>query len=99
TRFSRDWSSDVCSSDLRERGAARWDLAGDVHGAVLAWVRRLEWGGAEAVEELAWDLHTFGGPEMAARELERVAEDAATPATAGQIGRASRRARLEMTVR
>ena len=70
---------------VRELGAARWDLAGDVHGAVLAWVRRLEWGGAEAVEELAWDLHTFGGPEMAARELERVAEDAATPATAGRL--------------
>src|SRR6266508_6807718 len=44
TRWPRDWSSDVCSSDLRER--AREDLAREVLG-----VARL----AEPVEEVAVD--------------------------------------------
>src|SRR5690606_31070828 len=38
TRFSRDWSSDVCSSDLKHRGVAVHP-AEDVHGARRADLR------------------------------------------------------------
>src|SRR5690606_39793342 len=31
TRFSRDWSSDVCSSDLPEWLDQRWDHDSDIH--------------------------------------------------------------------
>src|SRR5690606_40150888 len=43
TRFSRDWSSDVCSSDLyseysmQQNGGERWLLA--QHGASAMWPR------------------------------------------------------------
>src|SRR5690606_41161127 len=42
TRFSRDWSSDVCSSDLRqqEAGGGRWQLRRGISAAELALLTR-----------------------------------------------------------
>src|SRR5690606_6605432 len=48
TRFSRDWSSDVCSSDLRLAGYLRYDK-GDHKGAVDA-LTRAEASGAKEPE-------------------------------------------------
>src|SRR5690606_39833624 len=32
TRFSRDWSSDVCSSDLGDKGVGQYEVALNVRG-------------------------------------------------------------------
>src|SRR5690606_41205737 len=48
TRFSRDWSSDVCSSDLLEAGSAYVDAA--VHGDGLASLQYRPADGAETAE-------------------------------------------------
>src|SRR5690606_18061086 len=49
TRFSRDWSSDVCSSDLREvLGSVRDIAAGSAHTCALSQGRVLCWGANDA---------------------------------------------------
>src|SRR5690606_39778968 len=62
TRFSRDWSSDVCSSDLREL----FDRleAGRYFGAALAMLRQLEFALFD------FRLHAEYDPERGARALE-----------------------------
>src|SRR5690606_40648920 len=60
TRFSRDWSSDVCSSDLsggddRDAHAWPWTQTAIVHPEELA----LEVGAAR-LPELPQDLHVLG---------------------------------------
>src|SRR5690606_39997208 len=50
TRFSRDWSSDVCSSDLAD--VRRWFVVGDDY----VWPRRSVSRTAEYARELGLDL-------------------------------------------
>src|SRR5690606_39936898 len=84
TRFSRDWSSDVCSSDLyptrSHTGAAQGGMAGALAN----------------VEEDNWEWHTFdtvkGGDYL-------VDQDAAEILAKEEIGRASCRERAENRVR
>src|SRR5690606_39530215 len=61
TRFSRDWSSDVCSSDLSWCWPAHDDTF-TVHGSVLATVDDpyLDLGAGEVVAQLAWIDHLLG---------------------------------------
>src|SRR6266511_5073701 len=50
TRFSRDWSSDVCSSDLDDHGDGLLDIA---HGAYLSLVPTLRVGTQAATLRVA----------------------------------------------
>lgn len=79
---------------LRELGAARWDLAGDPRGAAAAWAAGLvdDW---VTPEQLARDLLTFGGAELAAEELQRIAMEMTAPALAGRLLGLAARAALE----
>src|SRR2546430_9022962 len=58
TRFDCDWSSDVCSSDLRAFGLQRgMDHAGAVLGPILAWWLLAPGGGSANVRAvIAWSI-------------------------------------------
>src|SRR2546430_4218957 len=58
TRFDCDWSSDVCSSDLRAFGLQRgMDHAGGVVGPILAWWLLAPGGGSASVRAvIAWSI-------------------------------------------
>lgn len=57
----------------REYGAALWDLAGDVEGAVEAWERAAALDPEHGLVHLARDLVTFAGHREAVRRLEELA--------------------------
>jgi hypothetical protein len=82
------------AATLRELGAARWELSGDPKGAAAVWAAGL---GDELVtpEQLARDLSTFGGAEVATSELERIALEVTAPALAGRLLGLAARAALE----
>src|SRR5690606_40673712 len=95
TRFSRDWSSDVCSSDLRTTftpGAP--ELVEECHRR--GWLVALVSGGFEEVVAPLADA--LGITLFRANRLE-IADGVLTGRTSGrvvdQIGRASSRARCE----
>src|SRR5690606_40219436 len=87
TRFSRDWSSDVCSSDLA--GSLGHGIGGPERG-----LRDL----ADRAEVQLVDLD--GGVVLAERELALVllVEGAHGPLERAEIGRASCRERVEISV-
>src|SRR5690606_40338707 len=60
TRFSRDWSSDVCSSDLKHIFEMECRMAG---------APELRWQGLRLFGPV---LYTFGTPEQKARYLPRI---------------------------
>src|SRR5690606_40973163 len=51
TRFSRDWSSDVCSSDLRASAAAALGFGTDANAAAA--LARIEQGAGLRMQQLA----------------------------------------------
>lgn len=57
----------------RDLGAARWDLAGDTHGALLAWRRASELDPLHGPQRLARDLVSFAGYSEALKYLEQMA--------------------------
>src|SRR5207302_2377701 len=95
TRFSRDWSSDVCSSDLFAI------LAASALGAALAAtpithspaVSRT----AQSARKVLWTASSIRGADMAAPRAGSINDPAFGPA-AGQIGRASCRERACVSV-
>src|SRR5207249_8205887 len=93
TRSKRDWSSDVCSSDLGSRGIGRAiveRLAQD--GAVVAFIYRRD---AKAAAEVEAAVRARG---RAATALQADLGAPAEVAAALEIGRASCRERGEMSV-
>src|SRR5690606_40096328 len=92
TRFSRDWSSDVCSSDLVGR-------VHDLHGTQEDYLRELgtrfeglDLAGLRVLLDCAHGATFAVAPEIFRRLGADVTTVAAEPD--GQIGRASRRARV-----
>ena len=69
---------------LRELGAALWDLAGDVEGAVAAWERAAILDRERGPSRFARDLLSFAGHAEAVRRLE---ENAARQDAAGDAAR------------
>src|SRR5690606_40469211 len=95
TRFSRDWSSDVCSSDLLVRRAA-----GDAELLDATGVRRLDAAPADLVALSADGARLVHVRDGATTVLP--ADSAGAPPPAGvdpavKIGRASRRGRVLRT--
>src|SRR5690606_40704301 len=86
TRFSRDWSSDVCSSDLRDP----WSPAVVKLSIDFEHPSRVWW---EAGGQALWDALTGGFEETSV-----VVDDdvAASWLAEAEIGRASCRERVEM---
>ncbi len=70
---------------FRELGAALWDLAGDVEGAVVAWQRAVELDPAHGVPRLARDLVSFAGSATALRHLEQFAARQSHPQDAARL--------------
>src|SRR3989449_6617091 len=61
TRCSRDWSSDVCSSDLLYDGALSHDVAfGPLVRDPAAWIERLTARDGPEIVSIATDGETFG---------------------------------------
>src|SRR5690606_40911299 len=88
TRFSRDWSSDVCSSDLGRTAADDVGFEAAFLARELGRPVRVQW---MRHEETAWDTK---GPAYAFKL--RGGLDAQGRITA-KIGRAARRARVQAT--
>src|SRR5690606_41188319 len=87
TSFSRDWSSDVCSSDLQVTTGEAWpDIAATVmEDQPLAWVFFLVF----ILVSTFVVLNLFLAVVVNAMESVREQEAAAQPAVPAEIGRAS----------
>src|SRR5699024_12102410 len=83
TRSKRDWSSDVCSSDLKLPATPQHEEDSEMSSTphVLSTLRWTSGPNTECSWQCVWTTACFGGCEV------------------GQIGRASCRERVEMTAR
>src|SRR5690606_40057097 len=93
TRFSRDWSSDVCSSDLASADEARQALNRG-HPAVLVLTGAVHEPASHALAERARELEVSVLALLEATDSERTVAATRLGATE-EIGRASRRERGE----
>src|SRR5207253_3489991 len=94
TRWPRDWSSDVCSSDLRPHGRAGFDPPLDPQIHLSGRLYSGTFGGPPAGRAIEAVDHRYRDPAPA---LRRDAEIMAPPIRAEpQIGRASCRERMEI---
>src|SRR5690606_39484739 len=95
TRFSRDWSSDVCSSDLLQRLASRCGIGRTVVLGSIPLDPVLQW-----QEQLITDDDVLERQIANPRTVEAFTELAArlTDDQAWEIGRASCRERVERSV-
>src|SRR5690606_39367726 len=77
TRFSRDWSSDVCSSDLRAGRCAHDHLALMAEGVHPAPLRRRHPAGGLVLVQRADESHParVGAPALARSEERRVGKE------------------------
>src|SRR5690606_39802725 len=89
TRFSRDWSSDVCSSDLV---VSADDLAPDV--LLLTHAHGDHWGDAPDILKRTGAL-LIANYEITTYAQQRHGHENAHPMNTGEIGRASCRERVE----
>ncbi|HEY8376488.1 MAG TPA: hypothetical protein VIK91_08365, partial [Nannocystis sp.] len=79
---------------LRRLGAARWELGADPKGAAEIWASGMDLD-LISPEQLASDLVTLGGAEVAAAELERLAAGRTNSVLAGRLLGLGARAALE----
>src|SRR5690606_40990144 len=91
TRFSRDWSSDVCSSDLDLDGAV--DLAARIVGTVERVRREIQASAGRALMSEQKSATTAAELEAMIAELGAAWAAADGPESDEQIGRASGRER------
>src|SRR5207253_5511282 len=98
TRWPRDWSSDVCSSDLGPLALDRCFLSELVYGPLYRSRSRITWDDVldltqTVVAHLGVFVHLTATAETTIERL--AARDGTTP----KIGRASCRERVELTAR
>ena len=84
----------AASAAWREFGAALWDLAGDRHGAVDAWVRAAKIAPYRGYFTLAVDMTRFADPQFAFECLSERIDSESDQATSGAIAAEAARASL-----
>src|SRR5690606_8841817 len=70
---------------LRHLGAARWDMAQDVQGAVNLWLEAAELDPDKGLEYLAHYLHHIAGAEAAASHLKKAASQTEDPKRSARL--------------
>ncbi|WP_394828747.1 hypothetical protein [Pendulispora albinea] len=84
----------AAASAFRELGAALWDLAGDRHGAVEAWLRAAKLAPYRGYFTLAVDISRFGDPRFAFECLSELMEQETDRTASGTIAAEAARAAL-----
>ncbi|WP_394850394.1 hypothetical protein LZC95_23415 [Pendulispora brunnea] len=92
--LSEEEDPGAASAAWRELGAALWDLAGDRHGAVDAWVRAAKMAPYRGYFTLATDMARFADPRFAFDCLCELMDHEADRATSGAIAAEAARAAL-----
>ncbi|WP_394839685.1 hypothetical protein LVJ94_22620 [Pendulispora rubella] len=92
--LSEEEDPGAASAAWRELGAALWDLAGDRHGAVDAWVRAAKTAPYRGYFTLATDMARYADPQFAFDCLCELMDHETDRATSGAIAAEAARAAL-----